>query len=139
MTGVSNEGKGSANDKNDGCGEKETRKLAVMPTLGSEEDDTCVTFVINKEDHTLGNSLRYMVMKNPDTQFCGYSIPHPSEEKINFRIQTRGTPAKDVLKKGMKDLNSVCEHVLRTFETSINEHKRRNQSADIEPMDQSAG
>lgn len=108
-----------------------------MPTLGIQEDETAVTFVINKEDHTLGNSLRYMIIKNPDTQFCGYSIPHPSEEKINFRIQTEGKPAKDIFKKGLKDLNAVCEHVLRTFESSINEHKRRNQSAGIENMDQS--
>ena len=27
---------------------------------------------------------------SPDVEFCGYSIPHPSENKINFRIQTRG-------------------------------------------------
>ncbi|XP_045204968.1 DNA-directed RNA polymerases I and III subunit RPAC2-like [Mercenaria mercenaria] len=118
--------------------DKEKRKLFVMPTEGGEEDETCQTFVLNNEDHTLGNSLRYVIMKNPDTQFCGYSIPHPSEEKINFRVQTYGKPATDVLRKGLKDLNTVCEHVLRTFETSVNEHKRRNQS-DIEAMDQSAG
>jgi len=34
-----------------------------VSTQGAEEDETCVTFVITKEDHTLGNSLRYMVMK----------------------------------------------------------------------------
>ncbi|XP_060583341.1 DNA-directed RNA polymerases I and III subunit RPAC2-like [Ruditapes philippinarum] len=118
--------------------EKDKMKIYVMPTEGAEEDETCQTFVLNNEDHTLGNSLRYMIMKNPDTQFCGYSIPHPSEEKINFRIQTYGKPSIDVLRKGLKDLNTVCEHVLRTFETSINEHKRRNQS-DIEAMDQSTG
>jgi len=27
---------------------------------------------------------------SPDVEFCGYSIPHPAENKINFRIQTRG-------------------------------------------------
>ncbi|MBN3322970.1 CALX protein, partial [Atractosteus spatula] len=52
-------------------------------------DDSCVTFVLHEEDHTLGNALRYMVMKNPEVEFCGYSITHPSESKINFRIQTR--------------------------------------------------
>ncbi|XP_069749416.1 DNA-directed RNA polymerases I and III subunit RPAC2 isoform X2 [Narcine bancroftii] len=53
-------------------------------------DDTSVTFILHDEDHTLGNSLRYMIMKNPEVEFCGYSITHPSESKINFRIQTRG-------------------------------------------------
>uniref|UniRef100_A0A672KWF8 DNA-directed RNA polymerases I and III subunit RPAC2 n=1 Tax=Sinocyclocheilus grahami TaxID=75366 RepID=A0A672KWF8_SINGR len=53
-------------------------------------DEGCVTFVLHEEDHTLGNSLRYMIMKSQDVEFCGYSITHPSESKINFRIQTRG-------------------------------------------------
>ena len=33
-----------------------------MATEG-EEDEACKTFVLNKEDHTLGNSLRYVIMK----------------------------------------------------------------------------
>ncbi len=27
---------------------------------------------------------------SPDVEFCGYSIPHPSEAKMNVRIQTYG-------------------------------------------------
>ena len=27
---------------------------------------------------------------SPDVEFCGYSIPHPSEDKMNIRIQTYG-------------------------------------------------
>ena len=27
---------------------------------------------------------------SPDVEFCGYSIPHPSEKKVNLRIQTKG-------------------------------------------------
>jgi hypothetical protein len=29
----------------------------------AKEGDTCVTFMINDEDHTLGNALRYIIMK----------------------------------------------------------------------------
>jgi len=28
---------------------------------------------------------------SPDVEFCGYSIPHPSEAKMNIRIQSYGT------------------------------------------------
>lgn len=49
-----------------------------------------VSFQIEREDHTLGNSLRYFISKNPDVEFCGYTIPHPSETKMNIRIQTWG-------------------------------------------------
>ena len=27
---------------------------------------------------------------SPDVEFCGYSIPHPSEAKMNIRIQSYG-------------------------------------------------
>ena len=48
------------------------------------------SFQIEQEDHTLGNSLRYFINKNPDVEFCGYTIPHPSETKMHIRIQTWG-------------------------------------------------
>lgn len=32
-----------------------------------------------------------MLMRgSPDVEFCGYSIPHPSEAKMNIRIQSYG-------------------------------------------------
>ncbi|KAL5012754.1 hypothetical protein ScPMuIL_011305 [Solemya velum] len=99
------------------------------------DDDTCQTFVFHDEDHTLGNALAYMVLKNPDVQFAGYSVPHPSENRINLRIQTNGAQATDVLQKGLTDLNKCCEHVLKTFETRAKEYKRsqkRNIPQDIE-------
>uniref|UniRef100_A0A8C4J1J4 RNA polymerase I and III subunit D n=1 Tax=Dromaius novaehollandiae TaxID=8790 RepID=A0A8C4J1J4_DRONO len=61
-----------------------------------------------------------MVMKNPDVEFCGYCITHPSESKINFRIQTRGAlPAIEPFRKGLNDLMGVCQHVLNTFEVRL--------------------
>lgn len=42
------------------------------------------------EDHTLGNALRHVLMQNKEVDFCGYSVPHPSEPKMNLRLQTTG-------------------------------------------------
>nr|XP_046262236.1 DNA-directed RNA polymerases I and III subunit RPAC2 isoform X2 [Scatophagus argus] len=67
----------------------EERKPVLEMVQADGADEGCVTFVLHDEDHTLGNSLRYMIMKNADVEFCGYTITHPSESKINFRIQTR--------------------------------------------------
>ncbi|XP_075428822.1 DNA-directed RNA polymerases I and III subunit RPAC2-like isoform X2 [Ascaphus truei] len=93
-------------------------------------DETCVTFVLHEEDHTLGNALRYMIMKNPEVEFCGYSITHPSESKINFRIQTRGgSPAVEPFRRGLNELMDVCQHVLNTFECSMKEHKEQKDEA----------
>lgn len=34
--------------------------------------------------------LTQMIFNSPDVEFCGYSIPHPSEATMNLRIQTWG-------------------------------------------------
>ncbi|KAF5093073.1 hypothetical protein D0Z00_004257 [Geotrichum galactomycetum] len=78
--------------------------------------------VIKNEDHTLGNPLRYIIMKNPDVEFCGYSIPHPSEAKMNVRIQTYGeTTAFQALQKGLRDLVDLCNHTEALFRQKVNE------------------
>lgn len=46
-----------------------------MPT-GSEDDETCATFVLHEEDHTLGNSLRYIIMKKLVTSCGGEGVGH---------------------------------------------------------------
>lgn len=81
-------------------------------------DASCVTFCIHGEDHTLGNALRYIIMKNPDVEFCGYTIPHPSEFKLHLRIQTNGNiSAPDALDKGLLDLVDLCNVVKAKFST----------------------
>mmetsp|Transcript_728 Transcript_728/g.900 ORF Transcript_728/g.900 Transcript_728/m.900 type:complete len:112 (-) Transcript_728:574-909(-) len=74
------------------------------------------TYIFRDEDHTLGNSLRYMLMRDPTVDLCGYTIPHPMEAKMNMRIQT--SPKKNAdqaLKDGLKNLVTLCEDVKETF------------------------
>jgi DNA-directed RNA polymerases I and III subunit RPAC2 len=86
------------------------------------DDEHSRTFQINDEDHTLANALRYMIMKNPQVLFCGYTIPHPSETKVNMRIQTnKQITALDALAKGLIDLNQMCAHVLTTFDKAMDD------------------
>lgn len=59
------------------------------------------------------------MFRSPEVEFCGYSIPHPSEAKIHFRIQSRGPPAIEILKKGLDDLQSVYETLLQKFEQDM--------------------
>ena len=83
------------------------KKFEVLD--GSSE--TSRTYIFGDEDHTLGNSLRHVLMqrrvhrtslschtqliarpttRSADTSFCGYSVPHPSEPKMHIRLQTHG-------------------------------------------------
>ncbi|KFY20144.1 hypothetical protein V493_07739 [Pseudogymnoascus sp. VKM F-4281 (FW-2241)] len=87
------------------------QNVRVLP--GSS--DTAASFEFTDEDHTLGNALRYIIMKNPNVEFCGYSIPHPSEPKMNIRIQTYEGTAFEALEKGLEDLMDLCDVVAEKF------------------------
>lgn len=98
--------------------ELDHEKIKLLP--GSSKDATAASFQILDEDHTLGNPLRYLIMKNPEVEFCGYSIPHPSEQKLHLRIQTFGRiTAIDALHKGLDDLVDLCNHVESTFTQKV--------------------
>lgn len=59
---------------------------------------------------------------SPDVEFCGYTVPHPSENKMHFRIQANPKiKALDVLKRGLEDIEKVCDHTLETFEREMEE------------------
>uniref|UniRef100_A0A7R9U1D2 DNA-directed RNA polymerases I and III subunit RPAC2 n=1 Tax=Pinguiococcus pyrenoidosus TaxID=172671 RepID=A0A7R9U1D2_9STRA len=79
------------------------------------------TFVFGDEGHTLGNALRHVLMRRKETHFCGYSIPHPSEPKMNMRLQTtdKEMPAIDLLKTGLQDLADVCDVVDEAFTDAL--------------------
>ena len=66
---------------------KSSRRLVVL--AGEREaGDSCSTFIFHKENHTLGNALRHVLLQNPRVMFAGYSIPHPAEDQMHIRIQT---------------------------------------------------
>jgi len=71
---------------------------------------------------------RYVVMMDPRVEFCGYSVPHPAEEKINFRIQTDGScSAIDALRTGTTNLQQAAEVLLKTFNKAIESNNKVKQ------------
>ncbi|KAJ1665924.1 RNA polymerase subunit AC19 [Coemansia sp. RSA 1813] len=95
-------------------------KIEILP--GASADLTSMTFSIKEEDHTLGNALRWAIMQNAQVDFCGYSIPHPSEAKTNLRIQTTDrSNSIDAMGKGLDDLRSVCQIIKGKFQQRLRE------------------
>ncbi len=83
------------------------------------------TFIFGNEDHTLGNCLRHILMQREETDFCGYSVPHPYEPKMNIRLQTtNGYPAIEVLKSGLKDLEETANILEETFTEAVARFKK---------------
>uniref|UniRef100_A0A7S1AS06 DNA-directed RNA polymerases I and III subunit RPAC2 n=1 Tax=Noctiluca scintillans TaxID=2966 RepID=A0A7S1AS06_NOCSC len=88
-------------------------------------DVSNVTYQFKGEDHTLGNTVRYMLMKNPDVEFAGYTIPHPSEPFMNVRVQALdATPAKQCMVEALNNITEVCDHVAKTYKRSVKKFKQ---------------
>jgi DNA-directed RNA polymerase I and III subunit RPAC2 len=85
------------------------------------------TFIFGNEDHTLGNCLRHILVAREETDFCGYSVPHPYEPKMNIRVQTSGEPAINVLKYGLQDLEETCNIMDKRFSEALEKFKRNKQ------------
>lgn len=61
---------------------------------------------------------------SPDVNFCGYTVPHPADSKMHLRIQAaKNVRAVDVLRRGLVDLEKVCDHTAKTFENAYEEYQ----------------
>ncbi|OAA72283.1 DNA-directed RNA polymerase I and III 14 KDA polypeptide [Cordyceps fumosorosea ARSEF 2679] len=116
------EGQEGGEDEEEEEEEVEAQRVKILP--GST--DTAASFEFIDEGHTMGNALRYIIMKNPDVEFCAYTIPHPSEAKMNIRIQTYEGTALDALQKGLGDLQQVCDVVAEEFITQRQQFNDEN-------------
>jgi DNA-directed RNA polymerases I and III subunit RPAC2 len=57
---------------------------------------------------------------SPHVDFCGYALPHPSEFKVNLRIQTDGTiTAAEAFYKALDDLMDLFGHIRSTFREKV--------------------
>mmetsp|Transcript_14761 Transcript_14761/g.25706 ORF Transcript_14761/g.25706 Transcript_14761/m.25706 type:complete len:105 (-) Transcript_14761:1336-1650(-) len=84
--------------------------------MAQPQDFFGYTFAVENEDHTLANTLRFFLNKNPNVSFCGYSMPHPSEEVVNIRVQTTGdVPAARALRTACEELKEVTQHIKSEF------------------------
>ncbi|KAH8827970.1 DNA-directed RNA polymerase [Flagelloscypha sp. PMI_526] len=101
---------------------QKTDKIKIMK--GADPDLSAATYQIFDESHTLGNALRWMIMKNPKVEFCGYSAPHPSENLIQLRIQMYDKLSSlDALLQALDDLDQVCETIGDAYTTSLRTDK----------------
>lgn len=87
------------------------------------EDRTGGTFMIEGETHTLGNALRETINPNPNVQFCGYAVPHPAEQKMTLRIQTK-SPEQDIIEvmnTGLGDFQQWCDQTKDRFHNAFHQ------------------
>ena len=67
-------------------------------------------------------------MQQSETDFCGYSVPHPYEPKMNLRLQTHNKTSIDVLKNGLKDMEAMCNLLDSTLDNALVEFNNNKQN-----------
>ncbi|CAM9191185.1 unnamed protein product [Phaeothamnion confervicola] len=84
------------------------------------------TFVINKEDHTLGNLLRMQLLNDKQVRFAGYMHPHPLTNRIHLKVQTNGeNPPHDALGLAIEDLYSEVDNLKQRFRDQVDLFKHQ--------------
>ena len=86
-------------------------------------ENTCL-FVITNEDHTFGNAVKMMLLRNPKIRFVAYRKPHPLENKIEIKIQTNGeiTPL-EAFREALQNLNSDIDSCVKQLEDEFKKKK----------------
>lgn len=75
-----------------------------------------MTFTMKNEDHTLGNMLRAVLAGRPAVEYVGYSIPHPTSNQMNLRLQMLGDrPAVKQLSEALGDVAGMCDVLLKAW------------------------
>ena len=91
------------------------------------------TFTINKEDHTVGNLLRMQLLRDGDTRFAGYQLPHPLEHVCHVKVETApGRAPVEVMGGAVTDLRQEVELLDPGFR---DECARAREEADARPME----
>ncbi|XP_011693829.1 PREDICTED: probable DNA-directed RNA polymerases I and III subunit RPAC2 [Wasmannia auropunctata] len=96
------------------------KRLSRLP---GSHGETYGTFVFAEEGHTLGNALASVISEYPGVKICGHTVPHPAENRVHLNIQTTGENVIEVLKRGLQDLEKMCDHTIETFDKAYEKHK----------------
>ncbi|ORD96812.1 RPAC2 [Hepatospora eriocheir] len=77
------------------------------------------SFSIENEDHTLLNPLKHVIDTHIDNiEFCGYTIPHPSEELAIFTVQSKNeenqnfSVIKRTINEGCDMIGMYCDKLI---------------------------
>ena len=107
---------------------------AYSPGAPAGGPSSTLVCLVCKKDGKTGAAVQHMyrqcpllLNKNPEVAFVGYSVPHPSEPKMNLRLQTVGPPATTVLHNALGTVYEIGGHVLSTFDKAVAEFKEKEQ------------
>ena len=104
---------------------KEQEEKVIVNNIDKIENTTL--FIINGEDHTFGNSVKMMLLRNPKVRYVAYRKSHPLENKIEIKIQTNGeiTPIR-ALREALKNLNDDIDDCVKILDEEFQVNKNNS-------------
>lgn len=86
------------------------------------------TFVIHKEDHTLGNLLRMQLLRDPKVLFAGYRCPHPLKSIVEVKVRTEeGYLPSDAVTQSIVDLSRELRGIEDQLRAEVDAKKNPDQ------------
>ena len=95
--------------------DEEKYKLSYVPDSKRPNGGT---FILRKEDHTMGNLLRLQLLRDGAVRFSGYRCPHPLMFECHIRVETMDskiTPVH-VFNAALEDLSSETDRISKEFD-----------------------
>lgn len=102
--------------------------MASESTSHGNENELMKNFKLENEDHTLGTLLAYILDKMPETEFCAYTIRHPTENILYLRLKVKqGHNVTEIFKKGVTELKKALDVVERKFILAMESYTENNR------------
>ena len=84
-------------------------------------------FVIEREDHTLGNVVRMQLLEDPRVDFAGYRMPHPLEHKIFIAVHTqRNYSPAEAMVHACNNLLDKLNRIEEKFDAEVARKQHQN-------------
>jgi len=83
------------------------------------------TFILQKEDHTLGNLLRLQLLRDDKVRFAGYRLPHPLLTECHIRVETMNsnTTPINVFDAALEDLSAETDRIIKQFDRACTDYE----------------
>lgn len=80
------------------------------------------SFIIQREDHTVGNLVRMQLHRDKNVVFAGYRIPHPLEYQMVVKVQTNGKKTPIAAVQGaLEDLGNEVGDIRTKFQQQLDQ------------------
>ena len=82
------------------------------------------TYIVQKEDHTLGNIVRMQLHRDPNVVFAGYQVPHPSDNRIVIKVHTnKESSPVQAMTEAMDHLRQEVTDLTQNFKDEVNAYQ----------------